>query len=101
MVMPIPNAAGADALLNEHQQRHLLSSCQHIDKLLGDIEQIVHSSASRSVFPRYTSTLTAVQKRVAIDYVARIRERLLAALRSQHVAPRPRTATMSSPSARF
>jgi hypothetical protein len=30
-----------DARLNEHQQRHLLASCQYIDQLLAEIEEIV------------------------------------------------------------
>jgi GTP-binding protein EngB required for normal cell division len=77
------------ARLNEHQQRHLLVSCQHVDKLLGEIEHIVAASSSRSVFPRYQSSLTVVQKKVVEDYVARLRARLLSVLRSQGIRPTP------------
>ena len=81
--------ATAQEHLNEHQQRHLLVTCEHIDKLLGAIEQIVIASSSHSLFPRYTSTLTAVQKKVLGDYVARIRDRLVSVLDSQHLRPAP------------
>lgn len=80
-----------DARLNESQQRHLAVTCQYIDKLLAEIEQIVLASSSGSLFPRHTSTLTAIQKKVLGDYVARIRDRLLTVLASQNVErPSPR-----------
>jgi GTP-binding protein EngB required for normal cell division len=77
----------ANAQLNESQQRHLVVSCQYIDRLIADIEQIVLASSSGSLFPRYTATLTAIQKKVLGDYLARIRDRLLTVLASQHLQP--------------
>ncbi len=81
-------AAADDERLNEFQQRHLLVSCQYIDKLLGEIQQTALASSSRALFPRHVATLTAVQKQVLGDYVARIRTRLLAVLDSQGLHPR-------------
>jgi GTP-binding protein EngB required for normal cell division len=75
--------------LNENQQRHLVVSCQYIDKLLVEVEQIVTGSSSRPVFPRHTATLTVLQKKVLGDYLARIRDRLLSVLDSQHLRPAP------------
>jgi GTPase Era involved in 16S rRNA processing len=75
--------------LNEAQQRHLLVSCQYVDKLLSDIEAILTASASRSPFPRYQGTLSPVQVRVVEDYISRIRARLVQALNSQEIHPDP------------
>jgi len=71
--------------LNEPQQRHLLVSCQHVDKLLSSIEAILSASRSSSPFPRYRTTLTPVQARLAADYLARIRSRLVRVLESQGI----------------
>jgi GTP-binding protein EngB required for normal cell division len=80
---------GAPARLNEHQQRHLLVSCRHIDKLLAEIEDVLTASTSGSPFPRYRSGLLPVQKKVVEDYLQRIRARLVRVLASQdmHVEP--------------
>ena len=75
--------------LNEHQQRHLLVSCQYIDKLLGEIEQIAHVPSAEVLFPRHSSTMTSMQKRVLQDYLSRIRSRVLAVLDGEHLQPPP------------
>lgn len=75
--------------LNEYQQRHLLSSCQYIDNLLGEIEQIAHAPAGVSLFPRHVQALTPMQRRVLQDYVSRIRGRLLAVLDAERLQPPP------------
>ena len=75
--------------LNENQQRHLLVSCQYIDTLLGEVEQIAHVPSGASLFPRHAPTLTPMQRRVLQDYLSRIRSRLLAVLDAEHLQPPP------------
>ena len=71
--------------LNEYQQRHVLASCQYIDKLLGEIEQIAQVPSGASLFPRHSSTMTSMQRRVLQDYVSRIRSRVMAVLDGEHL----------------
>jgi GTP-binding protein EngB required for normal cell division len=75
--------------LNENQQRRLIITCQYIDKLLGDIEQVLHSATSLSPFPRYVVDITPAQARVIEDYIRRLRSQLLRALDWQHMKPEP------------
>jgi GTP-binding protein EngB required for normal cell division len=83
--------------LNGPQKQHLLSSCQYADKLLSEIEGILHSSQSKSVFPKYSGSLAPAQVRVIEDYIARIRSQILTALRSQNIAiPEPQFRTAHS-----
>lgn len=46
-----PDTGGCGQTLNESQQRHLRVGCRHADKLLSEIESILNSSVSKSVFP--------------------------------------------------
>lgn len=73
--------------LNEPQRMRLKTSCQYMDKLLGDIEQILHAAASRSPFPRYIVDMSPSQIRVMEDYIGRIRAQLLRTIAWQHMAP--------------
>lgn len=75
--------------LNEFQARHLKVACQHIDKLLTDMEEVLHSSESKSVFPRYVPELAPVQRKTIEDYTARLRSQLLRALSSQRIDAEP------------
>jgi GTP-binding protein EngB required for normal cell division len=75
--------------LNETQQRRLIITCQYIDKLLGDIEQVLHSATSLSPFPRYVVDITPAQARVIEDHIRRLRSQLLRALDWQHMKPEP------------
>ncbi len=75
--------------LNEAQQRRLLVSCQYIDKLLGSIENALHSASSLSPFPRYVVDVTPAQARVLEDHIRRIRTQLLHALDWQCMKPEP------------
>ena len=75
--------------LNEAQQRRLSVTCQYIDKLLGDVEQILHEAASKSPFPRHVVNVTPAQTRVLEDYIRRVREQLLRALAWQDLQPEP------------
>jgi GTP-binding protein EngB required for normal cell division len=71
--------------LNGPQKQHLLSSCQYADKLLADIEGILRSSESKSVFPKYNGAVPRAQARIIEDYIARIRSQILTALQSQNI----------------
>ncbi len=75
--------------LNETQQRRLIITCQYIDKLLIDIEHVLHSTASKSPFPRYVIDITPAQARVIEDHIRRLRSQLLRALEWQHMKPEP------------
>lgn len=54
--------------LNDSQQRRLRVTCQYIDKLLSEIEHVLHSASSQSPFPRYVSDLTPARARVIEDH---------------------------------
>jgi hypothetical protein len=75
--------------LNNSQQRRLRVTCEYSDKLLGDTERVLHSTASQSPFPRYVADLTPAQARVIEDHIRRLRAQLLRALAWQHMRPNP------------
>ncbi|MGB8478510.1 MAG: dynamin family protein [Acidobacteriaceae bacterium] len=75
--------------LNDPQRRRLRITCQYIDKLLGDIESVLHASASKSPFPRYVVDITPAQARVIEDHILRLRSQLLRTLAWQHMQPNP------------
>lgn len=72
--------------LNEYQQRRLLVSCEHIDRLLSDVERILTASASRSPFPRWNDDTSPVQRKVTQDYIASLRAQLVRVLDGQGVS---------------
>jgi GTP-binding protein EngB required for normal cell division len=63
----------------------LLSSAQHADKLLGEVESILSVSKSKSAFRKYKSSLSPAQVKVVEDYVARIRTQLVRVLEAQGI----------------
>jgi GTP-binding protein EngB required for normal cell division len=73
--------------LNEAQRRRLSVSCAYVDKLLSEVEQILHEVASKSPFPRHLVDVTPAQTRVLEDHIRRIREQLLRALAWQNITP--------------
>jgi GTP-binding protein EngB required for normal cell division len=75
----------AGVRLNEYQARHLCVTCQYVDKLLGDLEQVLDASASKAAFPRYSADIAPVQNRTIRDYVARVRARLVHVLDGQGI----------------
>ena len=62
-----------DPALNEYQLRALLVSCQHIDKMLGEIEGVLSCSQSGSAFPKYFYDLSPLQHNAINDYIRRTR----------------------------
>ena len=75
--------------LNNSQQRRLRVTCEYIDKMLNDMENVLHSTASQSPFPRYVVDLNPAQVRVIEDHIRRLRAQLLRALAWQHMKPNP------------
>jgi GTP-binding protein EngB required for normal cell division len=75
--------------LNEHQQTRLRVTCQYIDKLLGDAEDILHAATSQSPFPRYIADITPAQIRVIEDHIRRLRSQLVRTLAWQQMRPAP------------
>ncbi len=74
--------------LNEFQARGLTVTCQYVDKVIGEIGEILHSSASKAAFPRYIQDITPTQRRTIEDYLSRIRAQLTRVLDGQGI-PRP------------
>ena len=77
-----PNAS----LLNEFQARRLRVTCQYIDKLLGEISEILHASSSKAAFPRFLPDIAPAQCRTIEDYLARLRVQLIRVLDGQGIA---------------
>jgi len=71
--------------LNENQVRRLRVTCQHIDKLLSEIENILNESVSLAAFPTYTSNITPAQRKTIEDYIVRVRARLIQVLEGQGI----------------
>jgi GTP-binding protein EngB required for normal cell division len=71
--------------LNEHQAHYLLVTCQHIDKILSDIENILNESISQATFPSYCSDLIPAQHKTIRDYITHIRTQLLQILEGQNI----------------
>jgi GTP-binding protein EngB required for normal cell division len=83
--------------LNASQRQHLLITCKHIDKLLGDVEATLNAAASKTVFPNYLNDITAVQRKTIEDYIARVRGQLLQVLAGQSLSPeKPRVSVVHS-----
>ena len=59
---------------NENHQRHLRTAFQYIDGLLNEAATIMASGDSVSPFQHYAVDCTPLQRNVARDYIARIRE---------------------------
>ena len=73
--------------LNPHQKTRLRITCQYIDKLLSDMEDILHAAASQSPFPRYIADINPAQVRVIEDHVRRLRSQLVRTIAWQQMKP--------------
>ena len=72
--------------LNPFQANRLRVTCQYIDKLLAEIEEILYSTTSKAAFPRYATDILPAQRRTIEDYIARVRAQLLRVLEGQGIA---------------
>jgi hypothetical protein len=75
--------------LNEAQRRRLIVTCEYIDKLLGDVEEILHQPSSLSPFPRHVVDMSPEQARGLEEHIGRLREQLLRTLAWQRMKPEP------------
>ena len=75
--------------LNEAQQQRLVVTCQHIDRLLRELEQSFADAQSNSPFRRFVNDLAPAEQRLVNDYIARIRTQLVRALQAQGLSPEP------------
>jgi GTP-binding protein EngB required for normal cell division len=73
--------------LNPFQANRLRVTCHYIDKLLGEIEEILNSAGSKTAFPRYAADISPAQRRTIEDYIARVRAQLVRVLEGQSIAP--------------
>jgi len=71
--------------LNESQARRLFVTCQHIDGLLSDIEDILNESESKTAFPRYSPDIAPARRRAIEDCIARVRASLISILDGQGI----------------
>jgi hypothetical protein len=72
--------------LNENQRRHILSTCQYIDRLLGDFEAIAAGAVSESPFARYADDLTPEQRVIVREHCAELRVHMLRVLEALGIA---------------
>jgi len=86
-----PASGEGDGSLNPYHKHHLLVSCQYVDQLLSDIENILTAASSKAAFPKYAVDIGPAQKKVVEDYMARIRAQMLRVIEGQGIeraAPR-------------
>lgn len=81
-----PTRAGQ---LNDPQKLRLRITCEYVDKLLSDIENILHAATSQSPFPRYIVDMNPAQIRVIEDHVRRLRSQLVRTIAWQKMKPEP------------
>jgi GTP-binding protein EngB required for normal cell division len=72
--------------LNEFQANRLRITCQYIDKLLGDVEGVLNTTAAKAAFPRYSYDIPPAQRRTIEDYIGRVRAQLLRVLDGQGIS---------------
>jgi len=75
----------ATSSLNDSQQRNLRISCEHMDRLLKDVEDTLNPARSKSVFQKYIQDITPIQRKTIEDYLARIRAQLLRVLAGESI----------------
>lgn len=78
-------SACAGQLLNENHRRRLRITFEYIDRLLGEVENMVLAAASRAAFPRYASDFTPAEQNLISEQVSLIRSRLIGILESHGV----------------
>jgi GTP-binding protein EngB required for normal cell division len=75
--------------LNKNQQTRLRITCQYVDKLLSNIEDILHAATSQSPFPRYVVDINPAQIRLIEDYIRRLRSQLVRTIAWQQMKTEP------------
>ncbi|HXP46810.1 MAG TPA: hypothetical protein VN810_06000 [Terriglobales bacterium] len=75
--------------LNEHHLRRLLVSCQYIDHLLSEIENVLNTANSQAVFPKYFIDISPAERQVIEKHEARIRRQLLRLVQRHGITHQP------------
>lgn len=75
------------AAMSDVQKLRFRSNCQYIDKLLANIEDVLHAPESRSPFPKYRADVNHAQARMIEVYIQRFRRQLLSSLAWQDIVP--------------
>jgi len=72
---------------SEHHQRHVRTTFQYVDKLLLEAEHAMADACSPSPFRRHADDTTPIQRKVAHDYILRIREAMRLVMEELNIAP--------------
>jgi hypothetical protein len=73
--------------LTDNHARSLLASVQYAARLIRDCEEALAGAAGSDPLSRYTKALSTPQEKIARDYLAKLREQLLRALRALGIDP--------------
>lgn len=77
--------------LTENHERSLLASVQYAARLIRDCDDILAGASGSDPLSKYTKALSTPQEKIARDYLVRLREQLLRALRAVQIQPPPAT----------
>jgi GTPase Era involved in 16S rRNA processing len=72
-------------VLNHNHRLQLRITFQHIDSILTEVEQILVDPERNSPFSRYTPDITPTQRRIAHDYVFRVRAAMIKIMTEQAI----------------
>ncbi len=76
---------GDTAQLNPNQQRRLRVTCEHLDRLLADIETVLNAAQSQAAFPRYVPDLPPAVRGLLADSIVAARDQLRRVLAGQGI----------------
>jgi len=81
----VPDDGRSVPSLNEAQLRRLLISCEHMDKLLANIEEILNTSKPKLAFPKYSDDLSPAQHKRIQEFISRFRAQLTRVVAGQGI----------------
>jgi small GTP-binding protein len=81
------NDATREDSFGESHQRHVRTTFQYIDKLLSEAEHTMVDAGSPSPFRRHSDDTTPIQRKVAHDYILRIREAMRRVMEELNISP--------------
>ena len=81
--------SGTANSLSSNHERRISVTFRHIDKMLADMEDALHVSASRMAFPQYLQDIDPEQRVEIEDHIRRIRAYLVQALERQGIERPP------------
>jgi GTP-binding protein EngB required for normal cell division len=87
MAMPKMSDDTKSHNFSEHHERHVRTTFQYIDKLLSEAEHTMTDAGSPSPFRRHSDDTTPIQRKVAHDYIVRIREAMRRVMEELNIPP--------------